>query len=113
VERPDRFRRALLDGVRHAHDAGHLPIHGHEHRRLPLDPERLRLLGPLAKLDAELSHECAVAERQGAALHRSADAFARDALEALDLDEPHATFLGSRHDRGREGVLAPALETRG
>ena len=52
LEEAHRLERRLLHGIGHAHDAERFAFASDEHRRLPFAPQRVRILGESAELDA-------------------------------------------------------------
>jgi hypothetical protein len=68
MERLNGCGRRLLDGIGDADEARRLSVHGDEHHRLALAPQRLSAIAQRAGVDAERLEVSAIADGHGAAL---------------------------------------------
>ncbi len=102
----------LLDGVGHRHDAQGFPVGSHEHHRLALVLQPLRLGEKAVQADAALRHQLAVAQKDSATVRPTLHAMPGDSVEAIGILDLQPAAPGAPHDRLAQRVLGVLLDHR-
>src|SRR4051812_37993934 len=93
----DGIARRDFDGISDAQKTGEPPIHGNDHHGLT---QLTQLVQPVARqIDSLLSHQRRIANRDAAAVNRSAYALASYRLEIARIAKSDATFLRAADNR--------------
>src|SRR4029434_8080531 len=102
----DRLRRAGLDWVGNAEEAGQRAVDRDEENRLPFSAQRVGAFAERTGVDALLLEQLVVAERDGAPRDLAAHAAAGQRLERIGTLDPDTARFGAAHHGGGDRMLA-------
>ena len=106
----DGLWRGGLDRIRHAEQAGRLPVDCDEHDGLTIGSKCLRARGKRSSIDPQVCEERCISKGHQAPLDAAGHALAGDGLEILSRAERGLSVLRALDDGRRKRMFASTLQ---